>query len=77
MDMEATYLAWIDVSGLGDPEVYHKYLQEVGKLWLDAGTMFGPEGKNYERLNFACSRETLMDALDRMRLAADAMRAAK
>ena len=77
MDMEATYLAWIDVSGLGDPEVYHKYLQEVGKLWLDAGTMFGPEGKNYERLNFACSRKTLMDALDRMRLAADAMRAAK
>ena len=78
MDMEATYLAWIDVSGLGGtPGMYHEYLENVGKLWLDGGSMFGPEGANYERLNFACSRETLMDALNRMRLAAEAMRAAQ
>ena len=77
MDMEATYLAWIDVSGLGgSPGMYHGYLETVGKLWLDGGSMFGPEGENFERLNFACSRSTLEDALERMRIAADAMRAA-
>ncbi len=75
MDMEATYLAWIDVSGLGGkPGAYHGYLEEVGKLWLDGGAMFGPEGENFERLNFACSRQTLADALNRMKRAADAMR---
>ena len=57
MDMEATYLAWIDVSGLGgEPGAYHGYQERVGKLWLDGGSMFGAEGVNYERLNFACSR---------------------
>lgn len=77
MDMEATYLAWIDVSGLGGrPGMYHSYLEEVGKLWLDGGSMFGPEGENFERLNFACSRQTLEEALMRMRDAADAMRSA-
>ena len=78
MEMEATYLAWIDVSGLrGAPGTYHTYLENVGKLWLDGGSMFGPEGENFERLNFACSRATLLDALNRMRLAAEAMRAAQ
>lgn len=75
MDMEATYLAWIDVSGLGgEPGAYHGYQERVGKLWLDGGSMFGAEGVNYERLNFACSRATLTDALERMRRSADAMR---
>lgn len=78
MDMEATYLAWIDVSGLGgSPGTYHSYLESVGKLWLDGGAMFGREGENFERLNFACPRTMLLDALERMRAAAEAMRAAR
>ena len=77
MDMEATYLAWIRVSGLGgEPGMYHRYLEDCGGLWLDSGSMFGTDGEQYERLNFACSRTVLADALERMKKAAEAMRSA-
>jgi len=33
------------------------------KLWLDRGSIFGPEGKGFERVNIACPRATLQKAL--------------
>ncbi len=36
-----------------------------GYLFLDEGSMFGPEGDGFERINLACPKPVLMDALKR------------
>jgi len=63
--VEATYLAWLDVRGLGfaDPA---RAFREAG-VALSDGIDFGAPG--YLRLNFACPRSTLEEALERMRRA--------
>lgn len=64
--VEATYLAWLDARGLGfaDPALAFR---EAG-VALSDGSDFGAPG--YLRLNFACPRSTLTEALERMRHAA-------
>lgn len=63
--VEATYLAWLDARGLGfaDPA---RAFRRAGVVLSD-GADFGAPG--YLRLNFACPRVTLEEALDRMRRA--------
>ena len=36
-------------------------------MWLDEGYLFGDSGNYYERINIACPRSVLKDALDRMK----------
>jgi cystathionine beta-lyase len=61
--VEATYLAWIDCSGLGvaDP---HAYFLERG-VALSPGSQFGDE--RFVRLNFGTPRARLEQALSRMK----------
>jgi cystathionine beta-lyase len=65
--LEGTYLAWVDLRGLGcsDEELKERILKEAG-VWLDDGPMFGTGGKGFQRINLACPRVTLTDALQRM-----------
>jgi cystathionine beta-lyase len=67
VEPEGTYLAWLDCRELG---LDHKQLEDFiindAKLWLDGGTMFGPEGEGFQRMNLACPRATLTDALERL-----------
>jgi cystathionine beta-lyase len=63
--VEATYLAWIDARGLGVPNAF-KFFEDSG-VGLYEGALFGTPG--YLRLNFACPRALLTEALRRMRLA--------
>lgn len=60
--MEATYLAWMDVSGLEleDPVGYF----ESHGVGLSDGTFFG--SRNHVRLNFGCPRSVLEEGLDRI-----------
>ena len=62
MKLEATYLAWIDFSGLGltDDEL-HQSLLEAG-VGLNKGAQFGKQGVGYMRLNLGCTRATLEEA---------------
>ena len=62
--IEATYLAWIDVSGLQLENPIASF--EAGGVGLSPGAQFG-DG-NFIRLNFGCSRELLTEAIRRMRL---------
>lgn len=63
-NVQATYLAWIDAHELGiDPA---RHFQEAGVRLFD-GKPFGAEG--FVRLNFACPRATLTEALERMEAA--------
>lgn len=61
--LEATYLAWIDVRdlGLADPVKFF----ELAGVGLSDGADFGLPG--FLRLNFACQRALLKQALDRIR----------
>lgn len=68
IEPEGTYLLWLDFCGLGLTE---KELEELvvkkAKLWLDRGAVFGAEGRWFERINIACPRSTLKQALDQLK----------
>jgi cystathionine beta-lyase len=36
------------------------------KLWLDSGAIFGKDGEGFERINIACPRAVLEEALTRL-----------
>jgi len=67
VEPEGTYLTWLDfrASGLSDSEIDDILLYKA-RLWLDAGTMFGAGGEGFQRLNIACPRSVLQEALERM-----------
>ncbi len=61
--MEATYLAWIDLSYLGKTcETIYDELLERGML-ISGGKKYGDECDSYIRLNFACGEEALREGL--------------
>jgi putative C-S lyase len=60
--VEATYLAWIDASGLDVPDAHAHFLAHG--VALSPGTQFGAPG--YVRLNFGTQRVRLEEALARM-----------
>jgi len=65
--LEGTYLAWLDFRALGfsDEELKERILRRA-RVWLDDGPMFGTGGRGFQRLNLACPRATLAEALERM-----------
>jgi len=73
MPLEGTYLVWVDVSACCDAccdsvATYCEELLEKAKVWLNPGTMYGPtSGEGYLRINIACPRSLLMEALERIR----------
>jgi cystathionine beta-lyase len=66
---EGTYLAWIDCREAGIPGNPAAFFLEKARVALGDGAHFGPGGEGFIRLNFACPRATLADALERMRRA--------
>ncbi len=70
IEPEGTYLVWLDFRELGLTEKKKKELivHKAG-LWLDVGTMFGEPGAGFERINVACPREVLRQALERLEAA--------
>lgn len=67
---QGTYLIWLDCSALGfTAEDREQWLWHKAKLWLDGGGIFGPEGQSFERINVACPRSTLLQALEQLKKA--------
>lgn len=65
--LEGTYLALLDMSSLGFPDAPLKHLLlRDARVWLDEGTKFGRGGEGMQRLNLACPRSLLAQALERM-----------
>lgn len=64
--MEATYLAWLDCKDAGIPGNPFDFFLKEAKVALNDGIEFGRGGEGFVRLNFACPRKTLTEALDRM-----------
>lgn len=65
---EGTYLVWLDFRelGLSEAALEHKIVHEA-KLWLDGGGMFGAGGAGFQRINAACPRKLLREALERIK----------
>jgi len=67
---EGTYLAWLDFRSLGlNQKELERFAVEKAKLWLDSGTIFGEEGEGFLRVNFACSRKVLQEAMENIKRA--------
>lgn len=66
-ELEGTYLVWCDFRcfGMTDGEM-KDFLTDECLLYLDNGTEFGPAGSGFQRINIACPRKTLSDALERL-----------
>jgi cystathionine beta-lyase len=64
---EGTYLAWLDCRAAGIPGKPGAFFLEAARVALNDGEWFGPGGEGFVRLNFACTRALLQEALERMR----------
>jgi cystathionine beta-lyase len=66
---EGTYLAWLDCRRADIPGNPHEFFLERAGVAMNDGATFGQGGEGFVRLNFACPRAILVDALERMNAA--------
>jgi len=66
--LEGTYLPWIDITAVGmKSQDYCDHILQEAKVWVNPGTMYGAySGEGYIRLNIACPRSRLLEALKRI-----------
>ena len=71
--LEGTYLPWIDITAIGmTSQEYSDRLLRKAKVWVNPGTMYGPQsGEGYIRMNIACPRSILTEALQRIKVMND------
>lgn len=67
---EASYLMWLDISntGLTQDEIQNKMIH-VGKIAIMDGSIYGGNGHHFIRLNVGCSKNKLIDGLNRLQKA--------
>lgn len=69
-DLQATYLIWVDCRticnrlGISSVELANR-LRVDAHVWFCAGSIYGTEGEGFLRVNLACPRATLEEALTR------------
>lgn len=70
VEPQGTYLVWIDFMDLGfnDDKLEDLIVNKAGLL-LDSGTMFGSGGQGFQRINIACPRSVLKQALKQLNYA--------
>ncbi|MGB7337431.1 MAG: PatB family C-S lyase [Phototrophicaceae bacterium] len=67
---DGTYMTWVDFSDVNYPEKYQsvtEFLAIEANVAYSPGSFFGDGLDNYVRLNFACPRPLLQEALERTR----------
>ena len=64
-DTEGTYLVWIDASELGVEDPYKFFLDRAHIRFSD-GLFFSKKAGQFIRMNIACPRSVVSEALDRM-----------
>ena len=65
--LEATYLQWLDCSGLGmSDEALNCFMEDEAYWFTDPGSLFGQGGELFQRINLACPTGALRAALDRL-----------
>lgn len=72
METDATYLLWLDFRGLGLTEAeLMDLLEDKAGIWLNSGIKFGKSGEGFARINIACPRSVLAEALSRLEQAVE------
>ena len=71
--LEGTYLPWLDCrrTGLASDELAGRLLRRQ-RLMVNPGTMYGPGGEGFLRLNMACPRALWQEGLERLANGLDA-----
>jgi cystathionine beta-lyase len=71
MRPDGTYMIWIDCRGLGlDVNGLKELMFRKAGVAFSEGSVFGTEGQGWLRINLACPRSLLQEALERFCLAA-------
>ncbi len=65
IDIEGTYLIWIDASKVTDEDPTAFFLKNA-HVRFSEGLFFGKSGEHFFRMNIACPRSMLNEALDRI-----------
>ncbi|NBI67919.1 pyridoxal phosphate-dependent aminotransferase [Pseudoflavonifractor sp. 60] len=64
---ECLYLAWINVRGMNmNGDAFYQEALRQG-VWIEDGGAFGASGANFVRMNLACPRSVLAEALSRLK----------
>ena len=64
---QGTYLLWLDCRALGlDDRALHNFMREKARVGFDDGFIFGSGGSGFQRMNIACPRPILNEALRRI-----------
>ena len=67
VEPEGTYLIWLDFSEVtSDRKELKEIIEDKAKLWLDPGIIFGKETALFERVNIACPRAILVQAMEQL-----------
>jgi len=67
MELESTYLAWVDFSGTGmTRDEFTNRVQQEAKIAANHGPTFGSGGENFLRFNFAAPRAQIDEAVARL-----------
>jgi cystathionine beta-lyase len=70
MPLEATYLAWVDFSGLGmEPAEFIRRVEKDAKIAANHGASFGTGGEQSLRFNIAAPRAQIVEAVARLQRA--------
>lgn len=71
---EGTYLLWVDFNGLNvDEKDLKDALINKGRVALSSGSSFGIGGGGYYRINLACPRAMVLEALKRIEFAINSL----
>ena len=72
---QASFLVWLDCRELGmNQKSLMYFMKRKAGLYLNDGSMFGPEGEGFVRLNVGCPRSVLEKALPQLREAVDSIK---
>ncbi|MFC2009811.1 hypothetical protein ACFLT6_00180 [Chloroflexota bacterium] len=67
---QGTHLVWLDCRALGlDDMTLRSFMREKARVGLDDGFLFGFGGSGFQRMNIACPRSILEEALHRIDIA--------
>ena len=73
VDSSATYLMWLDCRNmLGSATEFCQFLRSETGLYLSEGSKYRGNGKDFVRMNIACPKSQIEDALSRLKTGVEA-----
>ena len=67
IEPQGSYLVWLDFTALGlDAKQLERFLVREARMAVNPGHWFGREGAGFARINIACPRSVLIEALENL-----------